>query len=92
MNYNTQRHGRVNTETEDIILPIIPIAFSVLLLFQDKTGCTASAGFGSNCLQARLATKKAKPNGQFHLEPSSVSLFMRDIMVEDLPGNEINCR
>jgi hypothetical protein len=81
-----------HTKTQDIILPLIHVTHSVFLLFQDKTGCTASAGFGSNCLQARLATKKAKPNGQFHLEPSSVSLFMHDIMVEDLPGNERNCR
>lgn len=65
-----------------------PMQFASFLRLEieDKTGCTASAGFGSNRLQARLATKKAKPNGQFHLEPSSVSLFMRDIMVEDLPG------
>jgi nucleotidyltransferase/DNA polymerase involved in DNA repair len=58
------------------------------LLCQDKTGCSASAGFGSNRLQARLATKKAKPDGQFHLEPSMVTHFMLDIVVEDLPGNE----
>jgi DNA repair protein REV1 len=58
------------------------------LLCQDKTGCTASAGFGSNRLLARLATKKAKPDGQFHLESSLVSQFMLDIVVEDLPGNE----
>ncbi|XP_023724499.1 DNA repair protein REV1 isoform X2 [Cryptotermes secundus] len=53
---------------------------------EEKTGCTASAGFGANRLQARLATKKAKPNGQFYLEPSSVPYFMLDITVEDLPG------
>lgn len=58
------------------------------LLCQDKTGCSASAGFGSNRLQARLATKKAKPDGQFYLEPSMVTNFMLDIVVEDLPGNE----
>jgi len=58
------------------------------LLCQDKTGCTASAGFGSNRLQARLATKKAKPNGHFYLKPSSVTHFMSDVAVEDLPGNE----
>lgn len=27
------------------------------------TGCTASAGIGPNLLVARLATRKAKPNG-----------------------------
>ena len=29
------------------------------------TGCTASAGIGPNLLLARLATKRAKPNGQY---------------------------
>eukprot|EP00198_Chlamydomonas_reinhardtii_P004670 XP_001694006.1 deoxycytidyl transferase [Chlamydomonas reinhardtii] len=29
------------------------------------TGCTASAGIGPNMLVARLATRRAKPNGQF---------------------------
>ncbi|KAK7866771.1 hypothetical protein R5R35_008756 [Gryllus longicercus] len=53
---------------------------------KEATGCTASAGFGSNPLQARLATKKAKPNGQFHLLPTDVEMFMHNIKVEDLPG------
>jgi nucleotidyltransferase/DNA polymerase involved in DNA repair len=34
------------------------------LIFKE-TGCTASAGVGPNMLLARLATKRAKPNGQF---------------------------
>ncbi|KAJ4444916.1 hypothetical protein ANN_06715 [Periplaneta americana] len=55
-------------------------------LCKDKTGCTASAGFGSNRLQARMATKKAKPNGQLYLEPSAVASYMLDIPVQDLPG------
>ncbi|PSN51751.1 hypothetical protein C0J52_05266 [Blattella germanica] len=52
---------------------------------KNKTGCPASAGFGSNRLQARLATKKAKPNGQFYLEQSAVSSFMLDVKMKDLP-------
>ena len=31
------------------------------------TGCTASAGIGPNMLVARLATRRAKPNGQFRV-------------------------
>ncbi|XP_021918564.1 DNA repair protein REV1 isoform X2 [Zootermopsis nevadensis] len=65
-----------------------PVQFASFLRqeIKDKTGCSASAGFGSNRLQARLATKKAKPDGQFYLEPSMVTNFMLDIVVEDLPG------
>lgn len=52
----------------------------------DATGCPCSAGFGENRLQARLATKKAKPNGQFHLRPEDVAEFMAEIPVGDIPG------
>jgi putative intracellular protease/amidase len=31
------------------------------------TGCTASAGIGPNLLLARLATRRAKPNGQLRV-------------------------
>ena len=36
------------------------------------TGIIASAGIGPNMLLARLATKRAKPNGQFNINPSQV--------------------
>lgn len=53
---------------------------------KEKTDCPCSAGFGNNRLQARLATRKAKPNGHFYLEPSTVLCFMEEINVSDLPG------
>ena len=69
---------------------IIGSLLYIVIFLQAETGCTASAGFGSNRLQARLATRKAKPNGQFYLEPASVPLFMLDIEVKDLPGKFTN--
>lgn len=51
-----------------------------------KTGCPCSTGFGGNRLQARLATKKAKPDGQFFLTEDLVEDFMFDIKLKDLPG------
>ena len=39
---------------------------------EGATGITASAGIGPNMLLARLATKRAKPNGQFNINPSQV--------------------
>lgn len=50
------------------------------------TGCPCSTGFGANRLQARMATKKAKPNGQFYLQPHEVEEFMAEIPVAELPG------
>ncbi|XP_050292922.1 DNA repair protein REV1 isoform X2 [Anthonomus grandis grandis] len=51
-----------------------------------KTGCPCSTGFGANRLQARLATRKAKPAGQYYLKPEEVEDYMADIPLPDLPG------
>uniref|UniRef100_A0A096LPT1 DNA repair protein REV1 n=1 Tax=Poecilia formosa TaxID=48698 RepID=A0A096LPT1_POEFO len=51
-----------------------------------KTGCCASVGMGSNILLARLATRKAKPNGQYFLRSEEVDDFIRDLPVTSLPG------
>ncbi|KRZ93431.1 DNA repair protein REV1 [Trichinella sp. T8] len=52
----------------------------------ETTGCTASVGIGTNKLVARLATKVAKPNGQFQVLKAEVSQFMKATKVADLPG------
>ncbi|GJQ78066.1 Rev1 [Trypoxylus dichotomus] len=52
----------------------------------ERTGCPCSAGFGANRLQARVATKKAKPNGQYYLEPDDVENYMYMLPLEELPG------
>jgi len=59
----------------------------IINYLQEKTQCPCSTGIGSNCLLARLATKKAKPNGQFYLEPGVIEDFMRNINISDVPGN-----
>ncbi|PZC85010.1 hypothetical protein B5X24_HaOG203331 [Helicoverpa armigera] len=51
-----------------------------------KTGCPCSTGFGGNRLQARLATKKAKPDGQYFLTEDLVEEFMFEIKLRELPG------
>ncbi|EAA11364.4 AGAP005939-PA [Anopheles gambiae str. PEST] len=50
------------------------------------TGCDCSAGIGANRLQARMATKRAKPNGQYHLVPGAVEEYMKVIPIAELPG------
>lgn len=52
----------------------------------NATGCSCSTGFGANRLQARLATRKAKPSGQFYLAEHYLEQFMAEISVTDLPG------
>ncbi|GAB6019807.1 hypothetical protein CHUAL_001350 [Chamberlinius hualienensis] len=51
-----------------------------------ETGCTCSVGIGGNFLLARLATKKAKPNGIFNALNVDCSEFIKDHNVHDLPG------
>ncbi|XP_046857755.1 DNA repair protein REV1-like isoform X2 [Xenia sp. Carnegie-2017] len=50
------------------------------------TNCPASAGIASNMLLARLCTRVAKPNGQFHLPDKDVPKFIGKQMLSDLPG------
>uniref|UniRef100_A0A8C3TE07 DNA repair protein REV1 n=1 Tax=Chelydra serpentina TaxID=8475 RepID=A0A8C3TE07_CHESE len=53
---------------------------------KDQTKCAASVGMGSNILLARMATRKAKPDGQYHLKPEEVDDFIRGQLVSNLPG------
>ncbi|KAN0066050.1 deoxycytidyl transferase [Thecaphora frezii] len=49
-------------------------------------GCEASIGIGSNILLARLATRKAKPGGSFHLTDAMRQPFLDELNVDDLHG------
>lgn len=51
-----------------------------------STGCTASAGMAQNMLLARMATRVAKPNGQYFLSQDAMWGFLGDQKVHDLPG------
>lgn len=62
------------------------LASAIRLDIEEKTRCCASVGMGSNILLARLATRKAKPNGQFFLRSEDVDDFIRDLPVTSLPG------
>ena len=53
---------------------------------RNKTDCNASVGIGSNILLARSATRKAKPDGIYHLKDDQASQFLKDVNVADLPG------
>ncbi|CAG9788332.1 unnamed protein product [Diatraea saccharalis] len=70
----------------DINMSVQDFATSLRSEIKEKTGCPCSTGFGGNRLQARLATKKAKPDGQFFLTADLVEDFMVGIKLKDLPG------
>ncbi|XP_069492793.1 DNA repair protein REV1 isoform X2 [Ambystoma mexicanum] len=62
------------------------VARAIRAEIKDKTKCAASVGLGTNILLARMATRKAKPDGQYHLKPDEVDEFIREQLVNNLPG------
>ena len=67
-------------DLQDILqnVNIIPEEFAEELRkeMKSKTDCNASVGIGSSILLARIATRKAKPNGVYHLhERDAVDFF-----------------
>lgn len=53
---------------------------------REKCEIDASIGIGPNLLIARLATKKAKPNGIFRVKSEEIDQFMSCQLLESLPG------
>ncbi|KAJ5755586.1 hypothetical protein N7533_005129 [Penicillium manginii] len=53
---------------------------------KEKTECAVSVGIGGNILLAKVALRKAKPAGQFHLKPDAVLDFIGELTIRDLPG------
>uniref|UniRef100_A0A7S3A6R9 DNA polymerase kappa n=1 Tax=Rhodosorus marinus TaxID=101924 RepID=A0A7S3A6R9_9RHOD len=66
--------------------PAERIALTIRRRIAEETGCPSSAGIGANKLLARLATKRAKPNGQFYLSDEEAVQYVADLPVRDLPG------
>jgi DNA repair protein REV1 len=52
----------------------------------EETGCNASAGLGHSELIARLATRKAKPNGQYYVGKHEINPFIKEIPLSSIPG------
>ncbi|KZO95126.1 DNA repair protein [Calocera viscosa TUFC12733] len=51
-----------------------------------STGCEISIGASHNILLARLATRKAKPAGSYHLLPEDVAGLLEGLDIDDLHG------
>lgn len=50
------------------------------------TGLHASAGIAPNKLLAKIASDWRKPNGQFHIAPHDIKLFMKQLPVQRIWG------
>ncbi|XP_077969166.1 DNA repair protein REV1-like isoform X2 [Styela clava] len=53
---------------------------------KEATKCNASTGVGPNIALARMATRRAKPDGQFVVTQCEAKEFMKNLPVKDLPG------
>ncbi|KAF3769025.1 DNA repair protein [Cryphonectria parasitica EP155] len=62
------------------------IATDLRARIKDKTGCNVSVGIGGNILLAKVALRRAKPAGQYHIMQEEVLDFLGGLKVEDLPG------
>ncbi|KAH0526424.1 hypothetical protein TsFJ059_009744 [Trichoderma semiorbis] len=62
------------------------IALALRTKIKETTDCAVSVGIGANILQAKVALRKAKPDGQFQLRPEQVMEVIGDLKVEELPG------
>lgn len=62
------------------------IAHNIRDKVKEITGCAVSVGIGGNILLAKVALRKAKPAGQYHVKPNEVLDFMNGLLVQDLPG------
>ncbi|RUP45435.1 hypothetical protein BC936DRAFT_148187 [Jimgerdemannia flammicorona] len=68
------------------------LAAAIRKEIKQRTGCDASIGIGRNILVARMATKKAKPNGHFYCKPADVAEFLAEQGVDDLPGGIVKLK
>ncbi|EJD46175.1 DNA repair protein [Auricularia subglabra TFB-10046 SS5] len=76
--------------SSDPTSPVSEAARRVAQGIQDEvrasTGCTVSIGIAPNILLARLATRRAKPAGIFHLPLDDADEFLAGLKVADLHG------
>ncbi|KAK6519351.1 deoxycytidyl transferase [Arthrobotrys megalospora] len=78
--------AKPNATTEDEHAAVFEISKSIRDGVRSKTGCEVSVGAGANVLLAKLALRKAKPAGQYHLTPDEFVEFVSPLKVRDLPG------
>ncbi|KAF8626302.1 hypothetical protein AX15_004972 [Amanita polypyramis BW_CC] len=66
------------------------LAETIRTQVRDATGCEVSIGIAHNILLARLATRRAKPAGSFHIScskaPDDTLQFLSPLDISDLPG------
>ncbi|KAI0085956.1 hypothetical protein BDY19DRAFT_996383 [Irpex rosettiformis] len=66
--------------------PAEDFAEAIRTQVRSATGCEVSIGIAHNIMLARLASRKAKPAGSYHLLQEDVSSFIENLDIDDLHG------
>ncbi|KAK9430608.1 hypothetical protein V1505DRAFT_415171 [Lipomyces doorenjongii] len=75
-----------SSNDDEIQAKSLGLAKSIRNRVFEFTQCHVSVGIGGNILQSKLATKWAKPAGQYRVRPNEIAKLMKELQVEDLPG------
>ena len=62
------------------------VATDLRAKIKELTQCNVSVGIGGNILLAKVALRRAKPNGQYQIRPDEVLDFIGGLSVQELPG------
>ncbi|KAI0628801.1 hypothetical protein C8Q77DRAFT_1067197 [Trametes polyzona] len=89
----TSSVARIRTElaersdgADDSADPAKDFAEAIRAQVKKATGCEVSVGIAHNIMLARLASRRAKPAGSFHLRPEDVADFLAPLDIDDLHG------
>ncbi|KAL4254400.1 DNA polymerase type-Y family protein [Abortiporus biennis] len=69
-----------------VLDPAKEFAEAIRAQVRKATGCEVSIGIAHNIMLARLASRKAKPAGSFHVLHSDISNFLAPLDIDDLHG------
>ncbi|KAI0657169.1 hypothetical protein C8Q70DRAFT_920218 [Cubamyces menziesii] len=71
---------------DESVDPAKDFAESIRAQVKKVTGCEVSIGIAHNIMLARLASRRAKPAGSFHLRADAVAEFLAPLDIDDLHG------
>ncbi|CDO71905.1 hypothetical protein BN946_scf184940.g52 [Trametes cinnabarina] len=73
-------------DAQEAVDPAKDFAEAIRAQVRKVTGCEVSIGIANNIMLARLASRRAKPAGSFHLRPEEVPELMATLDIDDLHG------
>ncbi|RPD55674.1 DNA repair protein [Lentinus tigrinus ALCF2SS1-7] len=89
----TSSVARIRTElaerlesSDDPSDPAKDFAESIRAQVKKVTGCEVSIGIAHNIMLSRLASRRAKPAGSYHLRAEDVAEFLAPLDIDDLHG------